>query len=79
MTLNPVTDEAEYVSADFVRVKTFEDAVVLELPPPQADNISANGVVPITANFLLLDNFSEISPTIVAFPAVKAKALDLLI
>jgi hypothetical protein len=55
-TVKPVTDEAEYVSPDLVRVNTF-DEVVLELPLPQADKIRARGVVPSAAAFLLLLSF----------------------
>ena len=55
VTVNPVTLEAEYVSADFVNVKTLDE--VVESLLPHADKISASGVVLSAAAFLLFLSF----------------------
>jgi hypothetical protein len=72
-TANPVTADAEYASADLVSVRTLEDAVVFELSEPQADRMSAKGVVPSAAAFLLFLSFSENSPNTVTVPAFNSK------
>jgi len=71
-TWKPVTEDAEYVSPDFVSVSTLDEELDDDPdPPPQADNINARGVVASAALFLFALNFSENSPNTEAVPACK--------